>query len=101
MPTVADDNTELKLAAFSPAASCAFLRHVLTPARCLHAVINAEINVNKQNGDPRKRLFKRRTLFFLHTSLKLGHTLTVSTDLFQELTTHMKIYAKACEYCTT
>ena len=27
--------TELKLAAFSPAASCAFLRHVLTPARCL------------------------------------------------------------------
>ena len=34
----------------------------------------------------------------LHTSLKLGHTLTVSTDLFQELTTHVKIYAKACEY---
>ena len=56
--------TELKLAAFSPAASCAFLRHVLTPARCLQAVINAEINVNKQKGDPRKRLFKRRTLTY-------------------------------------
>ena len=46
--------TELKLATFSPAASCAFLRRVLTPARCLRTVINAEINVNKQNGASKK-----------------------------------------------
>ena len=48
---------ELKLGAFSPAASCAFLRHVLTPARCLRTVINAEINVNKENGASKKMSF--------------------------------------------